>query len=137
MTTSSAHYSPRPATKLEWALYHLRHGWAIVPLWWICSDGQCACGKARCKPREHPLGVLAPHGYHNATRDPQRVQAWCKTPVLCVADAVPGRQRRQVPVQNVLDTLGQGEKVSSVARRLGISRAMVYRLMATVRGVSR
>ena len=45
----------------------------------------------------------------------------------------PGRPRAEVPVQNVLDALASGERVSSVARRFGVSRASVYRVMSASR----
>jgi len=39
----------------------------------------------------------------------------------------------QVPVRDILDALEQGENVSVVARRLGISRAMAYRVKTGLR----
>ncbi len=67
------------------------------------------------------------------------MRAFCRLHKLAykVSAGLPGRPRRQVPVQNVLDALASGKTVTATARALGISRAMVYRLMATVRGVSR
>jgi len=39
-----------------------------------------------------------------------------------------GRPKLQVPVQNVLNALREGETVTSVALGFGISRASVYRI---------
>lgn len=69
--------SARPSTKLDWALYHLNRGWAILPLWWIRADGSCACAKTNCpSPGKHPLGPLVPHGHKNATHDARLVRQW-------------------------------------------------------------
>jgi len=59
------------------ALAYARHGWAVLPLWWLRPDGRCGCGKADCdKPGKHPLGKLAPNGVKNATTDPATIKEW-------------------------------------------------------------
>ena len=54
-------------------------------------------------------------------------------PLPHVGQASPGRKMAQVPVRDILDALEQGENVSVVARRLGISRAMIYRVKTGLR----
>jgi len=44
----------------------------------------------------------------------------------------PGRPKADVPVQNVLRRLSEGGTVAVVATELGISRAAVYRVKATL-----
>jgi hypothetical protein len=51
-------------------------GGCVLPLWWIDSDGQCACG-TRCKsPGKHPIHELVPHGVKDATGDDRVVLSW-------------------------------------------------------------
>ena len=71
-----------PESKLEAALqYAVEYGWAVLPLWWITSDGRCACGKPagrNHKPGKHPIGKLVPNGHKNATKDPALIRSWWK-----------------------------------------------------------
>lgn len=56
--------------------YAERLGWPVFPIYGI-SDGLCNCGKADCsRPGKHPIGKLAPRGLHDASRDPDTINAW-------------------------------------------------------------
>jgi hypothetical protein len=65
---------------LPHALAWARHGHAVFPLWWpVTHAGQtvCACGRLCGRQgAKHPHGKLAPHGVHDATRDPKVIKRW-------------------------------------------------------------
>ncbi len=105
MTSSSAPPNCALTTKLEWALQHLSRGWAVLPLWWVGQDGQCACGKRPCPHTgKHPLGKLAPHGYKSATHAAgQAMRWWQRYPEANIGGAtgaVSGRTVLDVDLRN-------------------------------------
>lgn len=56
------------------ALAYGKRGWSVLPLHGIRSDGTCTCSKPDCKsPGKHPR---TPNGLNDASKDPQRVNAW-------------------------------------------------------------
>lgn len=60
-------------------LWYARRGWAVLPIWWP-EGGRCGCGDAGCQqPAKHPIGHLAHHGSHSATRDARRILGWWRT----------------------------------------------------------
>jgi Bifunctional DNA primase/polymerase, N-terminal len=60
--------------------YAIERGWAVFPVWWIESNGHCACGRAvghpKCKPGKHPIGRLVPRGHKDASKDPTQIRSW-------------------------------------------------------------
>ena len=64
------------------ALACVQAGFAVLPIWpaFPLPDGGLVCGCFRdgcTNPGKHPIGSLAPHGVHDATRDEERVrQRW-------------------------------------------------------------
>lgn len=66
------------------AVAYAERGWRVFPLHWIREDGLCSCGfkGGRCSREtpggwgKHPLADLAPHGFKDATADPQQVERW-------------------------------------------------------------
>lgn len=65
-----------PNSPLDFALRYAALGWKIVPVWWIASSGQCACGEQCSSPGKHPLGKLVPFGQNSASSDPATVRTW-------------------------------------------------------------
>lgn len=57
------------------AMTYIGWGWKVFPLWWVRSDGRCACPKrAACQsPGKHPL---VRHGVLEASRDQATVGGW-------------------------------------------------------------
>lgn len=53
-------------------------GRKVAPTHSVHSGGECACsaGPACKSPGKHPIGRLAPRGYHDATDDPQVIERW-------------------------------------------------------------
>ncbi len=60
------------------ALELAKLGYYVFPCQWIRKDGRCSClGKSpNCSPGKHPLGAAAPHGFKDATRDPEQINKW-------------------------------------------------------------
>jgi Bifunctional DNA primase/polymerase, N-terminal len=59
--------------------YAVELGWAVLPVWWITVEGQCACGKPPTrnhKPGKHPIGLAGQGGFRMATKDPAQIGAW-------------------------------------------------------------
>lgn len=64
-------------SKGNFAVKYAALGWYVIPLWWIDSEGKCACGKAECNsPGKHPYHPLAPFGQRSATCDVSQVRKW-------------------------------------------------------------
>ena len=64
-------------TLKECALYYIDRGWAVLPLYGIGRDGNCACGNPDCdSPGKHPYTPLAPRGVKNATTLAKDVERW-------------------------------------------------------------
>src|SRR3990167_6039231 len=63
-------------------LYAAKMGWAVFPVWWPKETGatpKCACGKDTCTQiGKHPIGTVAPHGCHSASKDPDTIKRWWK-----------------------------------------------------------
>jgi len=55
------------------ALRYAENGLPVVPMWWLRSDGTCACGKENCKRGKHPI-ISA--WQKNASADAAQVTAW-------------------------------------------------------------
>jgi hypothetical protein len=59
--------------------YAVELGWAVLPVWWITDEGQCACGKPATrnhKPGKHPIGLAGQGGFRIATKHPAQIAAW-------------------------------------------------------------
>jgi hypothetical protein len=59
--------------------YAVERGWAVLPVWWITPERQCACGRPagrNHKPGKHPIWLAGKGGFHMATKDPAQIQAW-------------------------------------------------------------
>lgn len=65
-------------SKGNFAVKYAALGWYVIPLWWIDSEGKCACGKDdECSsPGKHPYHPLAPFGQRSATCDVAIVRKW-------------------------------------------------------------
>lgn len=49
----------------------------VFPVWSIAADQSCGCGAPDCRNAgKHPLGRLAPKGFHDATCDLYQVVSW-------------------------------------------------------------
>ena len=58
------------------ALGYARRRRPVFPTWPLTDDG-CACGKPNCdRPGKHPIGLVAPRGFKDATTDVQTVRRW-------------------------------------------------------------
>ena len=77
--------APQTATStsrpLDAALGYSATSCPVLPLWWpVPAPGEattCACGDPKCeRVAKHPLGLLAPHGLHDASTDPRVVGRW-------------------------------------------------------------
>jgi hypothetical protein len=56
------------------ALWLAEQGIPVFPLWWPVGLNGCGCGNPRCeKPGKHPL---TPHGFKDATTDPEQIRKW-------------------------------------------------------------
>jgi len=53
----------------------IAQGWATLPLCWTNDAGDCMCGRHH-SPKDAGKAPLTPHGVHNATTDPARVDRW-------------------------------------------------------------
>lgn len=64
-------------TLKEAALYYAtRCGWPVIPLHFPI-EGRCSCGRPNCpSPAKHPIGHLVPNGVHDATTNPEIIEAW-------------------------------------------------------------
>jgi RecA-family ATPase len=61
------------------ALTYAKRGWAVLPLWWVRTDGRCACDSQNCDSvGKHPIGKpgMAPNGVNSATDDPDMIRTW-------------------------------------------------------------
>lgn len=65
--------NPTPSMMLS-ALWYVRQGFAVFPLWWP-NGGACACpkGAACSSPAKHPMTAT---GFHDASADEEQVKAW-------------------------------------------------------------
>ena len=78
MHSTSHSDSAQPASKLDWALYYIRHGIYVVPLHHIQKNGTCSCEQPDCKrsagkhPRLSDWTKLA-------TTDEKMIQMWWRT----------------------------------------------------------
>jgi hypothetical protein len=69
--------SPPADDVLAAALSYAERGWAVFPLWWPFSAGDCGCRRRTCdRPGKHPVGFLVPHGLMDATNDGGIIRAW-------------------------------------------------------------
>lgn len=58
------------------ALGYAAMGWPVIPLYGI-KNGTCTCADAQCRsPGKHPISELVPHGFHDATTDPEKIRDW-------------------------------------------------------------
>lgn len=56
------------------ALEFAHNGWPVIPVHTIDSRGNCSCKNPHCTaPGKHPA---TPHGYRDATTDPDRIKRW-------------------------------------------------------------
>jgi hypothetical protein len=59
------------------AMAYAGRGWQVFPVWEPAGPGRCGCGQADCgNVAKHPVGQLAPHGFHDATTATTSVEAW-------------------------------------------------------------
>jgi len=59
------------------ALALAARGLPVFPLWPPNEGGVCACGDAGCpSPAKHPLGLLVPRGFLDATTDAGTIREW-------------------------------------------------------------
>lgn len=77
--------SPHPAPARKELAHDLAAncGLAVFPLWWPSqtapskTDQRCACGDPSCSNvGKHPIPDVAPHGFKDATRDPEIIERW-------------------------------------------------------------
>lgn len=62
--------------KLDAALEHAEHGVPIFQVWHADGD-RCGCRAYDCaNPGKHPISSTAPHGFKNATTDPDVIRWW-------------------------------------------------------------
>ena len=63
---------------LKAALWYARTmGWPVAPACFIRPDGSCSCGNPECgSPGKHPISEAAPHGFKDASKDPETIQEW-------------------------------------------------------------
>lgn len=68
------------AGRHAYAQFYTSLGWAVLPLHRPVDHGGrlgCSCGKTGCSsPAKHPVAKLAPRGSLDASRDPQKLDAW-------------------------------------------------------------
>lgn len=61
-------------TKLGAALYYIRRGWPIFPVYEPGDDGKCSCGNPQCEhPAKHPR---TRHGVLDATTNEAQIRNW-------------------------------------------------------------
>jgi hypothetical protein len=61
---------------LQHALEYAERGWPVFPVHTI-RDGRCSCGDQGCAhPGKHPVGLLVPHGFKDATTSEEQIRAW-------------------------------------------------------------
>ena len=96
--------------------YAQRFRFAVLPLWWLHPDGTCACGsRKQHKAGKHPLGLLVPHGVHDASKDPDTIRRWWdRFPMAHVGIATGAISRIAVldpdPRHGGMDTLARMER---------------------------
>ena len=92
-TNYTAKFDNRQPLNLRAALDYveLPEPYAIFPAWWVRQDGRCACGNPKCdRPGKHPIGKLVPHGFLDATTNPNTVRRWwAQYPRANIAWALP------------------------------------------------
>src|ERR1041385_3610660 len=63
-------------TKLDHALDLLHRGFALFPVY-PADGGKCTCDNQNCeRPGKHPIEVLAPHGFKDASTDENQIREW-------------------------------------------------------------
>ena len=64
-------------THLEAALLCAKLGWLVLPLNYPLDNGRCSCGDRMCDSvGKHPMGDLVPHGFKDASDDPEEIRHW-------------------------------------------------------------
>lgn len=59
------------------AHWFARRGYPVFPIWPPEADASCSCKDPDCSsPGKHPLSLLVPHGFKDATTDPQSIDQW-------------------------------------------------------------
>jgi hypothetical protein len=70
---------PIPLTEVgAYALRYARIGWEVLPVHGV-RDGTCTCGEDCGHPAKHPVGVLVPNGFRDATTDEKVIATWFST----------------------------------------------------------
>ena len=69
-----------PSTFSGAALTYAVRGWGVLPLWWPCATGVCACGRPDCDSvAKHPIHRLVPRGLHDAASQLDIVSSWWRS----------------------------------------------------------
>ncbi|QPX75450.1 putative DNA primase/polymerase [Serratia phage vB_SmaS_Opt-169] len=61
------------------AIEYAKVGLKLIPLWWINSEGVCACGDALCigtNQGKHPIASLVKTALKEATSDLEKIEKW-------------------------------------------------------------
>lgn len=78
-------------SNIDAALGYAKAGKRIFPIYCIKPDGSCSCNEDCGKAGKHPMGLLVPNGFKNASSDEETIcQWWTKEPLANIGSSTGG-----------------------------------------------
>lgn len=108
---------PNPFHLASEARSYATRGWHVLPVH-SASAGRCSCGDENCvSTGKHPIGRLVPHGWKDASNDPDVVARWwCEVPDANIGIAT---EASSLVVLDNDPRHGGDESVAELVRKLG------------------